>query len=444
MSASGFVNLIPAVGAATSNDNVRVTLAPKAGFCIKSITTDTGFYIYASTASVPSSNSKQPNLLEPPSAPRTLQIAKGVKVFLNIAWDARVPSPPPVDEAVISRAMSGDDLDDPGENNNPYYVPVVVSEPREETDKSGKPSLVFDCVFSAALKARCTKDQEFKMYLIELSLEHVEEKVHVILSRQIGTPNIASKGKLETRTVMMSKALLSPGGAEQPPTTPLVQELSAPTSTADSSGSSGSGKTPANTDNKKTQSTPALKKSILKNGTSSSSGKPQSLIEDITDATSPVISTSVSENSVSNKPGSSHLDPFMDLDALSVLPPPRWTWTTEGVRLGIEIQLPNFTHDLHADSKLDIEPRRILLSVPRTYFLDINLNLPDAQIGRIGASRVDDAVDTEEAEGLDVDTLRVKGYNVGQALRLKRQRDFDVDGARAEWRVQEGKLVLFA
>jgi hypothetical protein len=31
----------------------------------------------------------------------------------------------------------------------------------------------------------------------------------------------------------------------------------------------------------------------------------------------------------------------------------------------------------------------------------------------------------------------------GSALMLKRQRDFDVDGATAEWNLQEEKLTIF-
>ena len=56
------------------------------------------------------------------------------KVFINIAWDKNVPSPPKSSEDDIQRAMHGDD----DERGNPWYVPVVVSEPRQDEDK-GKP-----------------------------------------------------------------------------------------------------------------------------------------------------------------------------------------------------------------------------------------------------------------------------------------------------------------
>jgi hypothetical protein len=80
--------------------SLSISLSPTPGFCIKSKT------------------------LTPVST----------KVFINIAWDKNVPSPPKSSEDDIQRAMKGD-VDERG---NPWYVPVVVSEPRQDKDK-GKP-----------------------------------------------------------------------------------------------------------------------------------------------------------------------------------------------------------------------------------------------------------------------------------------------------------------
>lgn len=78
------------------------------------------------------------------------------------------------------------------------------------------------------------------------------------------------------------------------------------------------------------------------------------------------------------------------------------------------------THDDVSESALDIEARRIILDVPSLYHLDVDLTLPDAQIvAMFGGSS-----------------------NKDSTLMLKRQRDFNVDTAEAEWRVQEGILVI--
>lgn len=88
-----------------------VTLKPTPGFCIKS-------------ATVHDNNHG----------------AKGLKVFINIAWDSQVPAPPPATDDVVKRAMEGQD--------DGWYVPVLVSEPRQDVDKgtpstSAKHSLTF-------------------------------------------------------------------------------------------------------------------------------------------------------------------------------------------------------------------------------------------------------------------------------------------------------------
>ncbi|EJD04912.1 uncharacterized protein FOMMEDRAFT_105099 [Fomitiporia mediterranea MF3/22] len=374
---------------------------------------------------------------------RTLQIQKDVKVFLNIAWDKRVPAPPEAGEDVIRRAMAGEDLD--VEGLGAYYVPVVVSEPREDVDKSGKPSIVFDCVFSASLKLRCIKDREFKLYLIELALEHVEEKAHFTLSRQIGTPNIVSKGKLEPRTVLMPRTLVDPNGVAKGPASrasPLVQELPniAPAvhdkdENKDKKGGKREQRASDITDKTNTVDNPnAVRKpkSILKNSSAanasegSSAGGKKPHIEEV--------STS----------GASGPDNVLDENKALALPPLRWKWRKEGERLKIEIEVPDLMRDLHAQATLDIESRRILLHIPQKHFLDINLDLSDAQIGKLGEVPAPDD-DTEESSFADVmksETLRVRGHNAGEALRLKRQRDFDVEDARAEWRIGEQKLIV--
>lgn len=51
-----------------------------------------------------------------------------------------------------------------------------------------------------------------------------------------------------------------------------------------------------------------------------------------------------------------------------------------------------------------------------------------------------------EAGRLREDAERMEAHRVAageRALRLKRQRDFDVEGAEAEWRVGEGEVVVF-
>jgi hypothetical protein len=85
--------------------------------------------------------------------------------------------------------------------------------------------------------------------------------------------------------------------------------------------------------------------------------------------------------------------------------------------------------------------------------LDINFNLSDAEIvvkastdrfraGMTGSSSVlatdlHGSMEGNRSEMRDVDT------DLNNSLMLKRQREFDIDAAQAEWRVDDGVLVVF-
>ena len=109
----------------SSAAHVRIDLAPKPGFCIKSTT-----LAPAVLPPPPPSGPKNANLLEP-TAP--IPVPKGQKVFVNLAWDANVPPPPEGSEDAIQRAMQGEEVDE----GNPagWYVPVIVSNARQDKDK---------------------------------------------------------------------------------------------------------------------------------------------------------------------------------------------------------------------------------------------------------------------------------------------------------------------
>jgi len=84
------------------------------------------------------------------------------------------------------------------------------------------------------------------------------------------------------------------------------------------------------------------------------------------------------------------------------------------------------THATITPATLDIEPRRLTLVIPGLYVLDIDLNLSDSAPGR---APFPTGTSPQEAE---------------HALMLKRDRNLDVDGARAEWRTKEQCLVITA
>ncbi|KAG6820528.1 hypothetical protein H0H93_015699 [Arthromyces matolae] len=185
-----------------------VTLKPLPGFCIKSTTV-------------------QSSIFHLPNANEPITIPLAFKIFANIAWDTNVPPPPQGTEEIIQKAMQGQDVDE--QNPDGWYVPVLVSNGRLDTDKAGKPSLVFDCIYNTSVKMRSLTDPHFKLFLIELALQRIEAQSSLVLSRQIGTPNIASKGKLLPRTVNIPSTESTSHTHTESSTliqqTPLIQEV---------------------------------------------------------------------------------------------------------------------------------------------------------------------------------------------------------------------------
>lgn len=116
------------------SSTVRVNLSPAAGFCIKSKTLQSAVCKVSSQSQSATKLDGTPSPASLTSLPGTLSIAKGTKVFVNIAWDSNVPPPPEGNEEAVQKAMRGEEeLDESVEQG--WFVPVVVSEPRTDIDK---------------------------------------------------------------------------------------------------------------------------------------------------------------------------------------------------------------------------------------------------------------------------------------------------------------------
>ncbi|KAG9007412.1 hypothetical protein FRB94_001284 [Tulasnella sp. JGI-2019a] len=204
----------------------RVTLNPKAGFVVKTTSVEDGIY---KTLLGPTNSPPSDSVIEPSSSNTTVvKVTKGYKIFLNLCYDHAVPPPPERTEDQIRKAMLGADLDGlNGPGQHAYFVPVIVSDGRPVTDKAGKPSLVFDCVFNAGLKGRVIKDVDYRTFLIELALERAEDKSGLTLSREIATPNLLSKGDLKPRTVLIPSILPTAPATSKP----LIEEIKSSTPT---------------------------------------------------------------------------------------------------------------------------------------------------------------------------------------------------------------------
>ncbi|KAF8515731.1 PIH1 family [Hysterangium stoloniferum] len=208
----------------------RILVTPTPGYVIKTSTTRAGFF-----TPQPISSSASPQC-----KPTSIQVPNGLKIFINVAYSSEIPAPPtsvlpaPEEKEIIERAMAGD-------ADSKYFVPVVVNEGREDKDKAGKPSIVFDAILNPSLKSRMTKDINFRSFVLDIIISHVESPPlaphsrSLILSRTLAMPNIRYKGTPSPREVeipdftpsRLAEAVASIVPLETKASKLLIEEISA-------------------------------------------------------------------------------------------------------------------------------------------------------------------------------------------------------------------------
>ncbi|KAG0018884.1 PIH1 domain-containing protein 1 [Podila clonocystis] len=133
-----------------------------------------------------------------PIGAKTIVFPKDTQVFVNICSSSQLPKPSVATEAEIQKAINA-------EEGATYQVPFQLSPPREYKDTGARSYLVVDaCVHTDAYK-RTQKDFDYKLYIMELAMEWVEEKCQIELSRNFQLPSIKSKDELKKRSVILPK-----------------------------------------------------------------------------------------------------------------------------------------------------------------------------------------------------------------------------------------------
>ncbi|KAF9398806.1 hypothetical protein BGZ94_005891, partial [Podila epigama] len=129
---------------------------------------------------------------------KTVAFPKDTAVFINICSSAQLPKPTFATEAEIQKAINA-------EEGATYQVPLQLSPPREYKDSLAKSYLVVDACIHTEPYKRTEKDFDYKLYIMELAMEWVEEKCKVELSRNFQLPNMKSKDELKKRSVILPK-----------------------------------------------------------------------------------------------------------------------------------------------------------------------------------------------------------------------------------------------
>ena len=135
-------------------DKVAVAFNPVPGFCVKSRSTNNA-------------------VVHLTGQPDDLHVIKGLKVFVNIAWDENIPPPPPATDDAVQRAMQGLDIDE--YSPEAWFVPIVLSDARQDSDKGQCHTRSVDIV----LRGASVSDAMLVIRLIiSLILSHSGPAIH--------------------------------------------------------------------------------------------------------------------------------------------------------------------------------------------------------------------------------------------------------------------------
>ncbi|KAI8393759.1 pre-RNA processing PIH1/Nop17-domain-containing protein [Radiomyces spectabilis] len=125
----------------------------------------------------------------------------GTTVYINICHAAAIPEPTLATEAEIQKALNA-------EPDAKYRVPLSMGEPRFEKTTADKVCLIMDACIHTQPYLRSERDLDFRLYIMELAMEYVEENEHISLSREFTMPKMSSKGTIPKRIVRLPKPSL--------------------------------------------------------------------------------------------------------------------------------------------------------------------------------------------------------------------------------------------
>ncbi|XP_059929933.1 PIH1 domain-containing protein 1 isoform X2 [Gadus macrocephalus] len=113
---------------------------------------------------------------QPGMCVKTLSQTDNQKIFVNICQSPSVPPPPELSRDELVTLLQSEDP-------TGYRVPMSLGEPHTEMDNGSQSCTAYDVVISEAFYQKSLKDPLFQQFLIMVSLEGLENKYHLELSR---------------------------------------------------------------------------------------------------------------------------------------------------------------------------------------------------------------------------------------------------------------------
>ncbi|XP_028268705.1 PIH1 domain-containing protein 1 [Parambassis ranga] len=113
---------------------------------------------------------------QPGTCVKTVNEKDQQKVFINICQSTSVPPPPELSRDELVELLQSDDP-------SGYRVPMSLGEPHTETDNSSQGCTAYDVVINQEFFQKCQKDPLFQQFVIMVSVEGLENKYNLELSR---------------------------------------------------------------------------------------------------------------------------------------------------------------------------------------------------------------------------------------------------------------------
>ncbi|XP_049599916.1 PIH1 domain-containing protein 1 [Syngnathus scovelli] len=157
---------------------------------------------------------------------KTTSEAGKKKVFVNICQSNLVPPPPEISKEKLLDLLQ---LEDP----SGYRVPMSLGEPHTELDNNSQGCTAYDVVINQEFFQKCQKDSLFQQFVIMVSLEGLENKYNIELSRDwkvlknrkflgsVSEQNIRTKSKPVIQELQPQEN--SPSEAKRPEFTLVVE-----------------------------------------------------------------------------------------------------------------------------------------------------------------------------------------------------------------------------
>lgn len=114
---------------------------------------------------------------EPGMCVKTFSEPDKEKVFINVCQSNSVPPPPELSREKLVELLQSDDP-------SGFRVPMSLGEPHTEIDNSSQGCTAYDVVINQDFFQKCQKDPLFQQFVILVSVEGLENKYNLELSRE--------------------------------------------------------------------------------------------------------------------------------------------------------------------------------------------------------------------------------------------------------------------